>query len=81
MDKQEFIRTAAIEAAKGTPPVSVSIISQADRWTMANTVTVLTMVYLALQICWLIWQWRQARRKAKREEASQRQAACEVRNG
>lgn len=73
MEKQEFIRTAATEAAKGAPPVSVSIISQADQWTMANTVTVLTMVYLALQIFWLIWQWRQARKKAKCEEAFQLQ--------
>ena len=84
MDKQEFIRNAATEAAKGAPPVSVSIISQADNWTMANTVTVLTMVYLSLQICWLIWQWLHARSKARQDQSAELRDSgenCEVRRG
>lgn len=81
MDKSEIIRTTAIEAAKGAPPVSVSIISQVDGWTMANTVTMLTVVYLLLQIGWLIWQWFQARQRAKREAISDKRQACEVHRG
>lgn len=68
MDKQEILRLAAIEAAKGAPPTSVAIASQVENWTMANTVTALTILYLVLQIAWLIWQWRQASKGARATE-------------
>lgn len=71
MDKQELIRLAAIEAAKGAPPTSVAITSQVEDWTMANTVTALTILYLVLQIAWLIWQWRQASKRARAAEGVQ----------
>ena len=76
MDKQEIIRLAAIEAAKGAPPTSVAIASQLENWTAANTVTVLTILYLTLQIAWLIWQWRHASRTAKATQGPQ-----EIQNG
>ncbi len=71
MDKQELIRLSAIEAAKGAPPTSVAIASQVENWTMANTVTALTILYLVLQIAWLIWQWRQASKRARAAEGVQ----------
>lgn len=71
MDKQEIIRLSAIEAAKGAPPTSVAIASQVEDWTMANTVTALTILYLLLQIAWLLWQWRQASQRARAAEAGQ----------
>lgn len=70
MNKQELLHSAAVEAAKGAPPTSVAITSQMHNWTMANTVTVLTILYLLIQIGWLLWQWRQASKKARQEEAS-----------
>lgn len=76
MDKQEIIRLTAIEAAKGAPPTSVAITSQLENWTAANTVSALTILYLTLQIAWLIWQFRQASRTAKAAEAQR-----EIQNG
>lgn len=71
MDKPEIIRLTATEVAKAAPPTSVAITSQLENWTAANTVTVLTVLYLTLQIAWLIWQWRQASRIAKAAQARQ----------
>lgn len=70
MDKQEIIRLSAIEAVKGAPPTSVAIASQVEDWTMANTVTALTILYLVLQIAWLIWQWRQASKRSQAADAA-----------
>ena len=71
MDKPEIIRLAATEVAKAAPPTSVAIKSQIENWTAANAVTVLTVLYLTLQIAWLIWQWRHASRTAKAAQAQQ----------
>lgn len=79
MDKQEIIRLSAIEAAKGAPPTSVAIASQVENWNMANTVTALTILYLVLSIAWLIWQWRQASKRARAAQATQ--DAKEVQHG
>lgn len=67
--KQELIHSVAVEAAKGAPPASVAITSQVQNWAMANAVTALTIVYLGLQIGWLLWQWHQASKKARQEGA------------
>lgn len=57
MSKQELLQTTASEALKASPPASVAIYAQAHGWTMASTVTLLTVVYLVLQILWLLWRW------------------------
>lgn len=71
MDKHEILRLAAIEAAKGAPPTTVAIASKVENWTMANTLTALTILYIALQIAWLIWQWRQASKRVRDTQGSQ----------
>lgn len=81
MDKQDLIHNAAVEAAKGAPPASVAITSQVQGWTMANTVTALTMLYLVLQIAWLVWQWRQASRNKDRAAQADKKAAPGKRHG
>lgn len=60
MSKQELLHTAAVEAAKGTPPVIVATTAQSQAWSGADTITLLTIVYLVLQILWLLWRWWKA---------------------
>lgn len=57
MSKQDLVHTAALEAAKGTPPVIVATTAQSQSWSSADTITALTIVYLVLQILWLLWRW------------------------
>ena len=60
MPSQDLVNTAAAEAAKGAPPLVVAIEAQNSGWSQADIVTALTIVYLLLQIGWLIWKWRRA---------------------
>ena len=62
MNKQEFVQSTATEAAKGAPPVIVAATANAQSWSMADVVTWLTVVYLLLQIAWLVWKWCKAAR-------------------
>ena len=48
------------EGAKSTPPVAVVVHQAANGWTINNTVAALTVVYLLLQIGWLVWRWYRA---------------------
>lgn len=48
------------EGAKSTPPVAVVAHQAANGWTINNTVAALTIVYLLLQIGWLVWRWYRA---------------------
>lgn len=57
MSKQELLQSAAVEAAKGTPPVIVATTAQSQAWSSADAITMLTIVYLVLQILWLLWRW------------------------
>lgn len=57
---QDLVNTATAEAAKGMPPLIVTATAQTNGWSQADIVTALTIVYLLLQIGWLIWKWRRA---------------------
>lgn len=53
MSKHEIIA----EAAKGAPPVVVAATANTQSWTGADIITALTIIYLGLQILWLLWKW------------------------
>jgi len=57
---KEMIKDIATEGAKASPPVAVVTASIAQGWTLNHTVAALTIVYLLLQIGWLVWRWRKA---------------------
>ena len=57
---REVIKDALTEGAKATPPLVVLGKSIAEGWTINNTVGALTVIYLLLQIGWLVWRWRRA---------------------
>lgn len=59
---REVFNDTLIEAGKAAPPVAVVANAAANGWTMTHTVTALTIVYLVLQIGWLLWRWRRAAR-------------------
>lgn len=61
MTEQTF-KEVAIEAAKSSPPVAVVTASFASDWTLNNMLTVVTIIYVILQIGWLAWRWWQAAR-------------------
>ncbi|GKS93242.1 hypothetical protein [Acidovorax sp. SUPP2825] len=56
----EIIKDIGIEAAKLSPPAAVVGTSLANDWTINHTVAALTIVYLLLQIGWLLWRWHRA---------------------
>ena len=57
---KEVMKDIAVESAKASPPVAVITTSIAQGWTINNTVGTLTVIYLLLQIGWLIYRWRKA---------------------
>ena len=57
---REVIKDMLAEGAKAAPPVVVTTASIASDWTMNHTVYALTIVYLLLQIGWLVWRWYRA---------------------
>ena len=59
MDR-EVIKDTFIEGAKAAPPIVVLGKSIAEGWTINHTVAALTIVYLLLQIGWLLWRWHRA---------------------
>ncbi|MDT0137292.1 hypothetical protein [Acidovorax sp. PRC11] len=59
---KEMLKDIAGEAAKVSPPIAVVGTSIAKDWTINHTVAALTIVYLLLQIAWLVWRWRRAAR-------------------
>lgn len=54
------------EGAKGSPGLVVTLIAFIQQWDSAAIISALTIVYLLLQICWLLWKWWKA---AKTSEA------------
>lgn len=54
---KEMMKEIASEAAKASPPVALVGTSIAQGWTINHAVAALTIVYLALQIGWLLWRW------------------------
>lgn len=66
MDNQNIVQAAAIEAVKSAPPVAVTGAMIAGM-TLSDWVTVLTGVYVLLQIAVLLLKaWRE--RRAEREQ-------------
>ena len=57
---REVIKDALTEGATATPPLVVLGKSTAEGWTINNTVGALTVIYLLLQIGWLVWRWHKA---------------------
>ncbi len=58
---REVLKDTLIETAKAAPPVAVVGNAVANGWTMTQTAAALTIVYLALQIGYLVWRWRNER--------------------
>ena len=56
----EIAKDAYLAGAKVTPPSVVVGKSIAEGWTINHTVAALTIVYLLLQIGWLLWRWHRA---------------------
>lgn len=48
------------EGAKGSPGLVVTLIAFIQQWDSAAIISALTIVYLLLQICWLLWKWWKA---------------------
>jgi hypothetical protein len=48
-----------IEAAKASPPIAVLAVT-AQGMTLQDWVFVLTLLYLGIQIGWLLWKWYRA---------------------
>lgn len=57
---KEMMKEIATEGAKAAPPVAVVTADIAHGWSMNDTVLTLTIVYLVLQIGWLLWRWYRA---------------------
>lgn len=79
MDRETIVRTAVVESAKAAPPVTVVATSAANGWTMTHTATALTILYVLLQVIYLLWRWRNEREDRRARQAQEMAAACEVR--
>jgi len=71
MDKENIVRTAAMEAGKAAPPVAVVVDAAANSWTMTSTAAALTILYLVLQIGYLAWKWNNERQDRTARQASE----------
>ena len=56
------VKEVAMEIAKSSPPVAVVTASMASELTLGNVLTAVTIIYVILQICWLVWRWYQVAR-------------------
>ena len=61
MAREDVAKTVVIEAIKATPPVAVITHNAANGWTMTHTATAMTIAYVALQMAYLGWKWRNER--------------------
>jgi nicotinamide riboside transporter PnuC len=80
MDRETIVRTAALEGAKAAPPVTVVATNVANGWTMTHTATALTILYVVLQVIYLLWRWSNEREDRRARQAQELAAACEVRS-
>lgn len=80
MDRETIVRTAIVESAKAAPPVTVVATSAANGWTMTHTATALTILYVLLQVIYLLWRWSNEREDRRARQAQELAAACEVRS-
>jgi len=51
-----------IQAAKSAPPVVVSLIAFVADLSLNNVIGAVTLLYLLLQVGYLIWKWRNERK-------------------
>ena len=68
MDRESIVKAMGVEAAKASPPVAVVAHQAANGWTLSHTLTALTILYVAAQLGYQLWKWRNERneRNAKR---------------
>ena len=69
MDKESIAKAIAVESVKASPPVAVVAHQISSGWTLSHTLTLLTIVYVGVQLGYLLWKWRheRAERNAKRD--------------
>lgn len=73
MGRESIIKTIGVETAKASPPVAVVTHQAVNGWSLSHTLTAITIVYVAAQLAYLLWKWRN-----ERAERNAKQAACEV---
>ena len=61
MDKESIAKAIAVETAKASPPVAVVAHQISSGWTLSHTLTLLTIVYVGVQLGYLLWKWRNER--------------------
>ena len=61
MDKESIAKAIAVESVKASPPVAVVAHQVANGWTLSHTLTLLTIVYVGVQLGYLLWKWRNER--------------------
>ncbi len=61
MDKESIAKAIAVETAKASPPVAVVAHQISSGWTLSHTLTLLTIVYVGVQLGYLVWKWRNER--------------------
>ena len=62
---KDVIKDIAVEGAKASPPVAILTASATQGWTLNHTLTAITIVYVLMQIGWLVWRWRKAAQGAE----------------
>jgi len=50
------------QAAKSAPPVLVSLIAFVAELSLNNVIGAVTLLYLLLQVAYLLWKWRNERK-------------------
>lgn len=59
-----MMRTAiAAEGLKATPPVTVTAIAWMNGLTLNEAVAIATLIYIGMQIGYLVWKWIREARK------------------
>lgn len=51
------------EATKAAPPVAVTAVGTLTGFTLHDWLLVATLVYVIVQIAWLVYKWRRASKK------------------
>ena len=57
---KEIIKDVVTEGAKKKKKKKIKKKTIDQGWTINNTVGALTVIYLLLQIGWLVWRWHKA---------------------
>lgn len=57
---KDVIKDIAVEGAKASPPVAILAASATQGWTLSHALTAITILYVLLQIGWLVWRWYRA---------------------